>query len=947
MIPLFHRLRTALRRFFGAAPEVEEQLENLRRASASGHRKNPSGTPPLLLTAFFAVVSLFLLALVHVFAAALGEEHDFAQRVFIALSAGFFTLIIYRVLKRRDELYELAAYELENSRGLQKQLCDEKERLAVTLRSIGDGIITVDKEGRVTLLNYMAEYLTGWKESDALGRPADSIMRLVNEKTRHEWPNPLLPCMAENRGEDQSPAHEIALISKTGIERSIEYSVAPMESNGQIGGAVMGFRDVTAERKLHTSLLVGRKAFTSSANAIVMANLKGVISYVNPAFTRLWGYASDEANGRFITEFVRQPGPGVDMLQGEHYAVRRDGSEFSVDMLGTLVRDDDNNPVCLMFFFIDLTERKRAEAALDEARRRQKAILDNVPANAWLKDREGRFLAVNEPLARFTGHAVEELIGKTDSFILPDEFARRSRADDNEVMSTGKRKEIEEPILDKDGVTHWIQTLKSPISDEKGEVTGITGISFDITQRRLMEETVKNYAEELLGLAQASNAIMGLVDMDKLCGFICANSLRVGGANMCWLGLLEEGGSELRRACCSGENADFLERVHVRFDDSPKGGGPGGLAVKTRKSFVCADVEHDDSFAMWREDALRNGVRSVLAVPLIRENDKVIGVLLLYADKAFHFTTERAELYQVFANQAAVAIENARLVQSLERKIAARTQELESQKSAAEYARTQAEGANKAKSAFLANMSHELRTPLNAIIVCSGVLWEDMFGPVNEKQKEYIGHIRNSGRHLLSLINDILDLSKVEAQKMELVPVQFRLDSALEVIVKMLSEQAMQMKVKLLADIEPAACRQITADERKLKQVVFNLLSNSLKFTPADGTVKLTVRVVKGAALEGRAAQFAGERKLAAGEEYLAVNVSDTGIGIKPADMGRLFKPFSQLDAGDGRQREGTGLGLVLSKKFVEMHGGAMWVESEYGKGSVFSFALPVARRDA
>ena len=231
------------------------------------------------------------------------------------------------------------------------------------------------------------------------------------------------------------------------------------------------------------------------------------------------------------------------------------------------------------------------------------------------------------------------------------------------------------------------------------------------------------------------------------------------------------------------------------------------------------------------------------------------------------------------------------------------------------------ESASRHKSEFLANMSHELRTPLNAIIGFSQVLRERMFGDINEKQEEYLDDILSSGNHLLSLINDVLDLSKVEAGKVELEIGMFSLREAVERGVVMVRERATNDGVRLGLELDPGAVL-VEGDERRIRQVIFNLLSNAVKFTPTGGHVDL------------KSAQVDGE---------VLVSVADTGPGIAPEDQERIFEEFQQTGVGAG-QREGTGLGLALSKRLVELHGGRIWVDSEPGKGSTFVFTLPLRR---
>jgi len=233
------------------------------------------------------------------------------------------------------------------------------------------------------------------------------------------------------------------------------------------------------------------------------------------------------------------------------------------------------------------------------------------------------------------------------------------------------------------------------------------------------------------------------------------------------------------------------------------------------------------------------------------------------------------------------------------------------------------EAFSRSKSDFLANMSHELRTPLNSVIGFSEVLEDEMCGPINEKQHEYVNNILTSGKHLLSLINDILDISKVESGKMELDLTEFSLREAVELSFVMLKDKALKDGITLSIDLSPEADVNIVADKRKLKQILFNLISNAVKFTQAGGAVD--VHVVRDA-------------------DFIEITVVDNGIGIKEEDIQKLFQPFTQLESVHTKEFEGTGLGLALNRQLVELHGGRIWVESTFGTGSRFSFTIPLSQ---
>jgi signal transduction histidine kinase len=235
------------------------------------------------------------------------------------------------------------------------------------------------------------------------------------------------------------------------------------------------------------------------------------------------------------------------------------------------------------------------------------------------------------------------------------------------------------------------------------------------------------------------------------------------------------------------------------------------------------------------------------------------------------------------------------------------------------------EASNRHKSEFLANMSHELRTPLNAVIGFSEVLKEGMFGALNEKQAEYVDDILHSGRHLLSLINDILDLAKIEAGRVELEPAPFDLGTTIDNAIVLTRERALRRGLRVEREVA-ADLGSIDADERKVKQVLVNLLSNAVKFTGEGGTV--TVAATRGAA-------------------DVTLVVRDTGIGIAAEHQPLVFEEFRQIGSDYTRKQEGTGLGLALARRFVELHGGRIWVESVLGQGSTFGFTLPLRPADA
>jgi signal transduction histidine kinase len=325
------------------------------------------------------------------------------------------------------------------------------------------------------------------------------------------------------------------------------------------------------------------------------------------------------------------------------------------------------------------------------------------------------------------------------------------------------------------------------------------------------------------------------------------------------------------------------------------------------------------------------------AAPLFHTN-RLLGVLTLGGKISGEpFTSLDVDFLEMLARPAAVAIENATLYDRLEEKVRERTRELDE-------ARKSAEAANKAKSEFLSNITHELRTPLNSIIGFSEVMRNGTTGPLTGDQQACLKDIWESGRHLLRIINNLLDLSKIEAGMMDLDLDEFYLKELLEGSLSLFREKAQRRRITLAADLGDEI-EMITADKTKVKQVVLNLLANALKFTPEGGSVRVAARRVQSSKYKVQSSDGPDYElrtmnyELDAG--FIEISVVDTGIGISPADCERLFRPFRQLDNTLTKKYEGTGLGLHLSRKIVELHGGRIRVESRPGQGSRFSFTLP------
>jgi signal transduction histidine kinase len=416
-------------------------------------------------------------------------------------------------------------------------------------------------------------------------------------------------------------------------------------------------------------------------------------------------------------------------------------------------------------------------------------------------------------------------------------------------------------------------------------------------QLELRTHELAHSVEELQGLREVGETVNSTLDLHEVLSTIVAHAVQLSGTEGGSIFEFDEERQEfyIRAAFGTSEELlDALRSTRVGLDDTLV-----GRAASTGTSIAVPDIDEAPRDAHLTQLS-RAGWRSMLAVPLVR-HDTILGALVIRRRTLGAFPSQITELVETFASQSALAIQNARLFQQLELK----SRELEI--------------ASRHKSEFLASMSHELRTPLNAVIGFSDVLLDRLFGELTPKQEEFLGDIRDSGNHLLELLNEILDLSKIEAGKMQLELTSTSLRDALEHGLRMVGERANRQGLSLDLTIDPGV-DIVVADPLRLTQVIVNLLTNAVKFTPAGGTIQVAARRVA---------------------NEIHISVKDSGIGIAEAEQARIFDAFQQGPRTVSASAEGTGLGLTLCKQIAELHNGRLWVESQIGAGSTFTFAIP------
>jgi signal transduction histidine kinase/CRP-like cAMP-binding protein len=439
-------------------------------------------------------------------------------------------------------------------------------------------------------------------------------------------------------------------------------------------------------------------------------------------------------------------------------------------------------------------------------------------------------------------------------------------------------------------------------------------------------EELAQSVEEMEVLSQTTQAVNSSLNRNRVLSAIAEQACRLCQADAGLITEFVEATREFRPAATWNVRPEFFERVLA----SPPTWGMGvtGQSAANRGAVQIPDVLAAEGYP-WREVISAEGYRAILSVPLLRD-DQVIGTIAVARKAAGGFATRFVSLLTTFANQTSIALQHARLYQQLQDKAA------------------QVEIVSRHKSQFLASMSHELRTPLNAIIGFSEVLLDPQLAAVGEAERqEFLTNILTSGKHLLRLINDVLDLSKVEAGKMELHPEAVSLGESVEGVLATVKPLAMRKHIQISNGVHPDLC-PVRADPSRLKQILYNLLSNAIKFTPEEGRVSIAARTVetsinRGGDYSALPIEELANRPPDQPKDMVEVSVTDSGIGIPAAHLDRIFEEFEQVEHSSAGGQEGTGLGLALVKKLVEMHRGTVRVASVPGEGSTFSFTIPLA----
>ncbi len=855
-------------------------------------------------------------------------------------------------------------------------LRESEEKLRSLVEKTSDWVWEIDERNRYTYVSPRIREILGYAPEEVLGKTPFDLMPAEEAKRAAEVFAPITgqmkPFVLLNNVNLHREGHRVVL----------ETSGTPIfDSQGVFRGYRGIDREVTERKRAEEEIRSVAKFPAENPEPVLRLNQDGMILYANEAsqaLMREWGCSVGS----------RPPAPWPETIR---QALASQSSRVIDLKCGDLIYSFFVAPVphagYVNLYARDITERKRAEETL----RTRTQQLEAVRAVTAEITRELDLTALLEIITRRSIELVGAVGGvvylwdEADEILIPrawhglGEWMRTVRLKPGEAVAGTVALRREGMVVNDFPASPY----SFPVFQEKARVTaalaepllyrdrlvGVIALNHEkvgwqfteehqhllrpfaaqaaiaIENARLHSAAVRR-GEELDALLRATRSVMSGLDLQGILDRIIAEAAQISGCSHVKVLLVDREAGVLQVGALQGTAMSSGDRL-------PLGKGHSGIVAATGQLLISEDCPNDPRNAYAERDR-ELGIVTYLGLP-IKSRGEVIGVLTFNTAAPHRYTPDEVAYLTSFADQAAIAIEKARLYQeirlhatTLEQRVQARTRELEE-------ARVQAEEASRHKSEFLANMSHELRTPLNSIIGFSQLLQEQYAGPLSEKQARFLGHIYHAGEHLLELVNDVLDLAKVEAGRLtlqcEALPVAAILEEVSVIARALASKKGQTFEVQLEPALPP-----LRADPVRFKQICLNLLSNAVKFTPPEGRITLTARCKMTEPENGRTGETesraAGEPKpsvhrfpdspVRGQAEWLEIEVQDTGIGIKPEDLCRLFQEFTQLEPATTKHYEGTGLGLALTKRLVELHGGWIWAESEgEGTGSTFTVMLP------
>lgn len=763
--------------------------------------------------------------------------------------------------------------------GRSGRLSKSGELLRAIFNATADGILVVDREGNVTQAN--RQFAEMWHIPPEILSAEDNKKLIGFILDQVKTPGWFLSRIKMIHQSSLEGMEEIRL--KDG--RIFELSSCPLVREGSEVGRVWDFRDITerkhAEEMLYDQLYFSQQLLDAVPIPVFYKDVQEKYLGCNAAFTSFLGLSKEQIMGKTTEEvFPRDLAdiyhesdmalfsrPGHQTYEAS--VLHANGSNRDVIFNKATYKDSAGHVAGLVGGFLDITERKQAEVALKQSRAQLQAVLDASLDSITLTNEQGLFLACNKALMERWGKSREQLLGHSASEVLPREIFLNRLERVKRTLSTG---ESDHFIDEHQG--RWFENTIAPIADANGGIRTVALFSRDITERKHAEKALQESERKYRELVENANSI--ILRWNR-------------GGEITYM-------NEFGQKFFGYTDSEIIGR-HVVGTIVPETESTGRDLRPLMEEIIQDPVRFERNI---NENMLRSGDHVWIDWTnkvVLNEQGELIEILSIGSDIT---KRKRAEEELQKAHD------------ELERRIRERTSELLA-------ANERLQELDRLKSEFLATMSHELRTPLNSIIGFTGILKQGIAGPVNDEQKKQLDMAYNSAKHLLSLINDLLDLSRIEAGKVELEHESFNFADVVTEVVEGLKPMANQKGISILTDL-PGNEIGITGDRKRCFQVLLNLVNNAVKFTE-QGEIRIMGRV------EGKT---------------LKVCVADTGIGIKPEYIPMLFEAFRQVDGSAKRIYEGTGLGLYLCRTLLKMMGGDIVVESEFEKGSRFTFTIPL-----
>ncbi|MBI3184214.1 MAG: PAS domain S-box protein [Myxococcales bacterium] len=766
------------------------------------------------------------------------------------------------------------ARDVTEQRRLEEQLRESQNYNRGLIESSVDALVTVDPDLTITDVNEQMVKLTGSSREELIG---SSFKDYFTEPSR------AAAGVRQTLEEGSVTNYELVLKSRTGKRTVVSFNAGTFKDTaGRVAGILAAARDITAQKRLEEQLReqqnYNRSLIESSVDALLTVDPAGLITDVNEQTAKLLGYNRKQLVGSpFVGYFTdaAHARAGVQKTFEEGFVTNyelvvrsRSGRKMPVSFNAAVFRDTAGAVAGILAAARDITQQKQIEQEIRDQQTYTRGLIESNIDALMTTDTLGIITDVNRQMCAVTGRTREELIGTP----FKDYFTDPRRAEDGirRVLAEDRVTNYELTLRSKDGKETVVSYNATTFKGADGRLRGVFAAARDVTEQKRLEDQIREQNRELT----ETTAFMNNVLESSTEYSIIAKDLE--GKILAW--------NEGARRNYGYSSEEMVGKANSRILHAPEDVDSG--RVRTFLDSALATGKAEGVF----ERVRKNGQRFTASVAVTLRRDATgapIGYVLISKD----------------------ITEQKRLEEQLRRK----NDELEEQN-------RRVQEANRLKSEFLANMSHELRTPLNGIIGFSELMHDGKVGPVTPEHREYLGDILTSARHLLQLINDVLDLSKVESGKMEFRPEPVDLGKLAAEVRDVLRTLASKKRIAVQTEVSPELTG-VVIDPAKFKQVLYNYLSNSLKFTPDDGQVTI--------------------RLLPEGSDFVRLEVEDTGIGIKSEDFGRLFIEFQQLDASKSKKYQGTGLGLALTRRIVEAQGGRVEVKSAPGKGSTFAAALP------